>query len=99
MVEKTIELTEEQLEKLNTLEANNISVGEAIDMLFKIREDIKANAPTVEDINRLSQLVRSINSDEKQEIVKNEYTDDETYDEKIQDVKRNISWSRDFFKF
>ncbi|WP_405304423.1 hypothetical protein [Methanobrevibacter sp.] len=99
MVEKTIELTEEQLEKVETLEANNISVGEAIDMLFKIKEDIELNAPTEDDIDLLSKLITSVKSSEKEKIVEKEYTESKTYDDQIQKVKRNISWSRDFFNF
>lgn len=99
MVEKTIELTEEQLEKVETLEANDISVGEAIDMLFKIKEDIELNAPTEDDFDLLSKLVSSVKSTEKEKIVEKEYTETKTYDDQIQKVKRNISWSRGFFNF
>ena len=99
MVEKTIELTEEQLEKVKTLEANDISVGEAIDMLFKIKKDFEENAPTVEDMDLLSKVVDSVKSEEKEKIVEKEYTETKTYDDQIQKVKRNVSWSRDFFKF
>ncbi|MDO5859595.1 hypothetical protein [Methanobrevibacter sp.] len=40
MVEKTIELTEEQFKKVELLEAQGIEVGDAIDMLFKFKEDV-----------------------------------------------------------
>ena len=36
MVEKTIELTEEQMKKVEQLEAHGISVGKAIDMLYDV---------------------------------------------------------------
>ena len=99
MVEKTIELTEEQLEKVAILEANDISVGEAVDMLFKIKKDFNDNAPTVEDIDSLSKLLNSVNSTEKEKILEKEYEETKTYDDQIQKVKRSISWSHDFFKF
>ncbi|MGX8693898.1 MAG: hypothetical protein ACSW71_03225 [Methanobrevibacter sp.] len=99
MVEKTIELTEEQLEKVKTLEANDISVGEAIDMLFKIKKDFEENAPAVEDMDLISKVVDSVKSEEKEKIVEKEYTETKTYDDQIQKVKRNVNWSRDFFKF
>ena len=98
MVEKTIELTEEQLEKVEILEANDISVGEAVDMFFKIREDFKNNAPTAEDMDSLSKLLSSINSSEKEKIVEKEYTETKTYDDQIQNIKRSISWTHNFFK-
>ena len=35
-----IELTDEQFEKVKILEENNISVGEAIDILFEMKDNI-----------------------------------------------------------
>ena len=35
-----IELTDEQFEKVKVLEENNISVGEAIDILFEMKDNI-----------------------------------------------------------
>ena len=40
MYEKTIKLTEEQNKKVEILEAQGIEVGDAIDMLFKFRDDV-----------------------------------------------------------
>ncbi|AMK15218.1 hypothetical protein [Methanobrevibacter olleyae] len=40
MVKKTIELSSEQLKKVEILESNGVDVGEAIDILFKIKEDL-----------------------------------------------------------
>ena len=41
----------------------------------------------------------TIDSAQKQKIVEKEYTETKTYDDQIQKVKRNVSWSSDFFKF
>ena len=101
MVEKTIELTEEQLEKVETLEANGINVGEAIDMLFKIKEDVEVNAPKYEnEIDVISKLKdTTLDVEQKREILEKDYSDLKTYDDQTQAFKRNISWARDFFKF
>ncbi len=40
MVEKTIELTDDQLKKVEILQSNGIGIGDAIDMLFKVKEDV-----------------------------------------------------------
>ena len=40
----SIELTPEQLEKVKILEDNNISVGEAIDILFDVKEQIESSS-------------------------------------------------------
>ena len=38
MSKMEIELTDEQMEKVKQLEAQNITVGQAIDMLFELKE-------------------------------------------------------------
>ena len=68
-----IELTDSQLERVKSLESEGISVGEAIDMLFDIKEDIshntnllidtkisKANKEKAELQNRLDKLDEEI---------------------------------------
>ena len=44
-----IELTDEQFEKVETLKSNGISVGEAIDILFNMKEDISNNTHVLID--------------------------------------------------
>ena len=44
MVEKTIELTEDQLKRVEQLEANDISVGQAIDMLFEVQDKLRVQS-------------------------------------------------------
>ena len=41
MAKMEIELTEDQLEKVEILKSKDISVGEAIDLLFEVQHEIK----------------------------------------------------------
>ena len=43
-----IELTDEQFEKVKILEENNISVGEAIDILFEMKDNIDNHIPRID---------------------------------------------------
>lgn len=123
MVEKTIELTEEQLEKVKILEENDITMGDAVDLLFKFKKDILEHSNELID-QRLSEVStkkselekRIVELDkemeefhklknspidvyEKQKMLQNQYSDKKSYEIKVQDVKRQISWANDFFKF
>lgn len=40
MAKMEIELTDKQLEKVNILKENDIDVGQAIDMLFELKEEV-----------------------------------------------------------
>ena len=119
-----IELTEEQAKKVEILKSNGISVGEAIDMLFEVKEKAitmrkefldarisNAQKEKAELENRISDLDQSIellnklnddnlNLEEKHMILENERgTGDESYEMRVQRVKHNVSWAKDFFKF
>ncbi|MDO5823311.1 hypothetical protein [Methanobrevibacter sp.] len=97
-----IELTDEQLEKVEHLQSQDISVGKAIDMLFEIKE--KA-LPEIEQIDKEISLLEKVKEttfdvDNKAEILDENYGDSEkTYEMKIQDVKHKIKWGKEFFKF
>lgn len=98
-----IELTDEQLERVKQLEERGIDVGQAIDMLFEIKN--KA-LPEIEEFERemgildkVKQTALDINS--KADFWDENYCEHEekTPDMKIQEIKHNIRWSKDFFKF
>ncbi|MBQ9025963.1 MAG: hypothetical protein IJ104_06290 [Methanobrevibacter sp.] len=124
MTKIEIELTEEQLKKVEILKENDIDVGTAIDMLFEAKEqsyqqeaqylENKINEANkqreeleeqLENINKeisvYSQLKdASLDVEQKLKILEKEYGDvDESYEMKVQDVKHNINWTKDFFKF
>ena len=119
-----IELTDDQAKKVETLKENGIEVGEAIDMLFEIKEKSSQNEAEylnskldqankerkelenkLEEVNReislYSQLKdTSLDVDQKLKILEKDYGEvDESYEMKVQDVKHNINWTREFFKF
>ena len=124
MAKIEVELTEEQLKKVEILQNNDIDVGTAIDMLFEIKEEsyqrevayfnTKINQANKErkeledkldkvnkEISLYSQLKdTSLDVDQKLKILEKDYGEaDESYEMKVQDVKHNINWKRDFFKF
>ena len=97
-----IELTPEQEEKVEILNSNGISVGQAIDMLFEAKEETSSLFDNLDlAINAYEKVKDSaLDFESKQEILKNEYGDsDKTYEMRVQDVKHSISWAKDFFKF
>lgn len=56
------DLNEEQMEKVKILEENNISIGEAIDLLFEMKEDIAVQTNMILD-SRIAQA-----TEEKKEL-------------------------------
>ena len=103
MAKMEIELTEEQLEKVKQLEAHDISVGDAIDKLFEMREKALPEIAQIDDAEiGLFEKVKenALDVDNKAEILDENYGDaDKTYEMKVQDVKHKISWAKDFFNF
>ena len=90
MVKMEIELTDEQFKKVEILESKNVSVGEAIDLLFGIQGEIITQ---IEEQNNEENIIEKIydtgfDSKIKQELLKKEYdeTDSETYDKSLQDA-------------
>ena len=95
MSKMEIELTDEQMEKVKQLEAQNITVGQAIDMLFELKE--KA-LPDIEKLEKSGLL--EVDVDAKAENLDENYGDSEkTYEMEVQDLKHKIKWSKEFFKF
>lgn len=95
MSKMEIELTDEQMEKVKQLGAQNITVGQAIDMLFELKE--KA-LPEIEKLEKSGLL--EVDVDAKAENLDENYGDSEkTYEMEVQDLKHKIKWSKEFFKF
>lgn len=103
MVKMEIELTDEQLEKVNHLEANDISVGDAIDKLFEMQEKALPEIAEIDDEQiGLFEKVKenALDVENKAEVLDENYGDaDKSYEMKVQDVKHKISWAKDFFNF
>lgn len=101
MTKMEFDLTDEQIEKVKELEKSGISLGEAIDLLFEIKDKAFNQMDEVdENIEIVSQITKSMNGEKKIEIIEKAYRNyEKTPEMKIQEVKRNLSWGRDFFKY
>lgn len=103
MAKMEIDLTDDQMAKVKELDEQGIGVGDAIDMLFEVRE---IALPEIEAIdkdetvlfNKLKDVALDV--DEKTELLDENYSEAEkTYEMKVQDAKHKVSWAKDFFNF
>ena len=101
MTKMEFDLTEEQIEKVKKLEKNGINVGEAIDLLFEIKNEAITQMDNVEEnIEIISQIASSRDADEKIDMMEKAYGNSEkTHEMKLQEAKHKVKWGRDFFKF
>jgi uncharacterized protein YoaH (UPF0181 family) len=101
MTKIEFDLTDGQIEKVKKLEEHGISLGEAIDLLFEIRDEAFQQMDEVdENIDIVTQITSSINSEKKMELMEKSYGDSEkTPEMKVNEVKQKVKWGRDFFKF
>lgn len=95
MTKMEIEFTDEQLEKIELLESYDIGVGDAIDMLFEVRDRVLS---IIEDIDENTGVTVSDEESEEDHAEKTPQNAGKTYDEALQDYKHHVSWAKDFFK-
>ncbi|MBO6111160.1 MAG: hypothetical protein ILA26_03380 [Methanobrevibacter sp.] len=84
------------------MEENGLSVGEAIDTLFELKDTAFKQMDAIErGISFVDELKdSSMTADKKIEAIEKRYAETGTTAEmRIQEIKHNISWGRDFFKF
>ena len=96
MEKMEIELTEEQLKKVEILKSENISIGDAIDLLFEVKEEISNQIEDKDLIEKMNEAGFDLSN--KTENLKKNYGDAETYDRNVHDAKHGVKWSK-FFKF
>lgn len=97
-----IELTDEQLEKVKHLESKDISVGEAIDMLFEAKEKTLSELEAIDEEISLFDKVKdsTLDVDSKADNLEENYGDSEkTFDQQVLQFKSRLNWAKDFFKF
>lgn len=98
-----IELTEEQLKKVEILKENDIDVGQAIDMLFEVKEKALSDIDTFDDdkIGLIEKIKENtLDVETKAEHLGENYGEGELSPEmQVQEFKHKIKWARDFFKF
>lgn len=100
MVKLEIELTDEQFEKLEILKGNDVDAGKAIDLLFAIQDEALSQVEVQKQEENLLDKISDSGFDSKikQELLKKNFGESETYDRKVQDAKHNVKWS-EFFNF
>lgn len=100
MVKLEIELTDKQLEKFEILKSKGVDAGQAIDLLFGIQHEIIDQIEEQKHEDHLLEKISDTGFDSKikQELLKENYDEHETYDESLQHAKHKIKWS-EFFKF
>lgn len=103
MSKMEIELTSEQEEKVKILKENGVTIGEAIDTLFELKEKTLPEIESIADeqIGLFGKIKDStMDVDTKAEVLDENYGDaDKTYELKAQEIKSKISWAKDIFKF
>lgn len=103
MAKLEIEITDEQLEKVKKLEAQDISVGDAIDKLFEMKEKALPEIEAIDDEKiGLFEKVKenTLDIDNKADVLDENFSEaDKTYEMKVKEVKYKVRWAKDFFKY
>ena len=90
-----IELTDKQMEKVEILKSQDISVGEAIDLLFEVKDEISNQDKERNLIEKINET--GFDLENKAENVKKNFTESETYEISLKSIKHEVKWSN-FFK-
>ncbi|WP_458403720.1 hypothetical protein [Methanobrevibacter sp.] len=101
MAKIEIELTDEQIEKLQSLSKDEIDFGKAIDEYFAAREQISKKIEKIEKHPSFSEKIvdNAMDIENKAEHLDENYGEaEETYEVKIKDVRHSVSWAKDFFR-
>ena len=100
MVKMEIELTEEQLEKVEILKSNGFDVGQAIDLLFDVQHEIKDQIEENDADGNIWEKIQDTGFDLKikAELLKKNFDESESYDRTVNDAKHKVKWS-EFLKF
>ena len=95
MTSMEVEFTEEQLEKIEILKSKDISVGQAIDLLFEIQNEALAQIEDQKEEKNILGKIKdnTLDTKIKAELLNKGYSEQETYDKTVQEAKRRIKWS------
>ena len=94
-----IELTDDQLKKVEELESQDISVGQAIDMLYEARQKAKSEFEVMDKKLALLDKVSEVDVENKAENLDENFGESgKTYEMKAQDLKHKIKWGKKLFK-
>ncbi|MBS7258285.1 MULTISPECIES: hypothetical protein [Methanobrevibacter] len=94
-----IELTDDQLKKVEELESQDISVGQAIDMLYEARQKAQSEFEVMDKKLALLDKVSEVDVENKAENLDENFGESgKTYEMKAQDLKHKIKWGKKLFK-
>lgn len=98
MPKMEIEFTPEQMEKIKILESKDISVGQAIELLFEVQEEALNQIVEQKQDDGFIEKIKSTSMDYeiKETLLKSQYEEKETYDEAVFKAKTKINWSNIF---
>lgn len=102
MAKMEIELTDEQLEKVEILKENDIDVGQAIDMLFEVKDKLLSDMDSIEEDKGLMDKIKdnTLDIESKAENLDENYGEGELSPEmQVLEFKHKIKWAREYFKF
>lgn len=99
MAKMEIELTDEQMEKVEILKSKGVDIGEAIDLLFGLQNEIIGQFEEQKQEKNLMEKITDSTFDSKikAELLKKNYDEDKSYDLSVLDAKHKVKWS-EFFK-
>ncbi|WP_405296191.1 hypothetical protein [Methanobrevibacter sp.] len=100
MVKMEIELTDEQFERVEILKSQGVDVGQAIDLLFGLQNEIISQVEERHDEENLLEKISDagVDAEIKQQLMKKNFQEDKSPDRAVQDTKHKIKWSK-IFKF
>lgn len=100
MPKMEIELTDDQLKKVEILKSEDISVGDAIDLLFEVKDEVSNQIEEKKDDAAFIEKINEPGFDLENKVgnLKKNFDDTETYERTVQNAKHGIKWSK-FFKF
>ena len=94
-----IELTDDQLKKVEELESQDISVRQAIDMLYEARQKAQSEFEVMDKKLALLDKVSEVDVENKAENLDENFGESgKTYEMKAQDLKHKIKWGKKLFK-
>ncbi len=98
MPKMEFEFTPEQIEKIKILESKDISVGQAIELLFEVQEEALNQIAEQKHDEGFIEKIKSTSMDYeiKETLLKSQYEEKETYDEAVFKAKTKINWSNIF---
>lgn len=103
MTKMEIELTPDQEKKVEILKEHGVTVGDAIDTLFELKEKTLPEIESLADeqIGLFDKIKEnSLDVGDKADILEETYGDaDKTYELKAKEIKAKISWIKDVFNF